>query len=491
MNVGKTLYDCTIGYQWLLYIATLCVVHRDNRQKRRYTKGIVEIARKNFKTFTIGTIFILLFLTEPQFSKFYSVAPDKRLSKDIQNAINEILGASPYLLDKFKRLRDVITCKLNNNVFTPLAYSNDKLDACKPSAFVVDEVGALPNNYAIESMESGQTGLYNKLGFVISTKYPKSNNPFEDEVSYAKKVLNKIIDDEQIFALLYEPDNTKDWETDNVILEQANPAALEVEGIMQDILDKRQKALEVESKRENFVTKHCNIIYQGIGTESYIDIKYLRECKIDEPIDWTGMEIWAGCDLAITTDNCSVPMLGYRDGIVYCKPMVFIPEDNIESKSKVEKFDYYEAINRGEVIACGDRTVDYSVIEDYVFNLEQKYGVKIQNIGFDRYNALSSAQKWDKKYNVTEVKQHSSVLHAPTKLLEELILNHKFAYNDNKIMEVNFENARCTYDTNLNRYVNKKKSNGKVDIVVGIINALYMMQQDLFLDDGGFCVQVI
>jgi phage terminase large subunit-like protein len=57
------------------------------------------------------------------------------------------------------------------------------------------------------------------------------------------------------------------------------------------------------------------------------------------------------------------------------------------------------------------------------------------------------------------------------------------------MLEENFQNARCTYDTNLNRYVNKKKSTGKVDIVVGIINALHLMQQDIFLDDGGFVIQ--
>ena len=49
-------------------------------------------------------------------------------------------------------------------------------------------------------------------------------------------------------------------------------------------------------------------------------------------------------------------------------------------------------------IACGNRTVDYGVIEDFVFNIEEKYKVTVVAIGYDRYNALSSARKWDKKY---------------------------------------------------------------------------------------------
>ena len=68
LKAGQTLYESTVGYQWLFYIAILCTVYRDNPNKRRYEIGVLEICRKNFKTFTIATIFILLFLTEPKFS---------------------------------------------------------------------------------------------------------------------------------------------------------------------------------------------------------------------------------------------------------------------------------------------------------------------------------------------------------------------------------------------------------------------------------------
>ena len=71
-----------------------------------------------------------------------------------------------------------------------------------------------------------------------------------------------------------------------------------------------------------------------------------------------------------------------------------------------------------------------------------------------------------------EVKQHSSVLHPPTKLLREAILKREFAYDENRLLEINFQNARCTEDTNLNKYVNKKRSAGKVDMVVSIIIAV-------------------
>jgi phage terminase large subunit-like protein len=57
-------------------------------------------------------------------------------------------------------------------------------------------------------------------------------------------------------------------------------------------------------------------------------------------------------------------------------------------------------------------------------------------------------------------------------------LNGQFKYDENALLEINFQNARCVEDTNLNKYVNKKKSNGKVDMVVSLINAVYLLEQD-------------
>ena len=92
---------------------------------------------------------------------------------------------------------------------------------------------------------------------------------------------------------------------------------------------------------------------------------------------------------------------------------------------------------------------------------------------------------------MVEIKQHSSVLHPPTKLLKEKILNHEFKYMDNKLLEINFQNARCAYDTNKNMYVQKKRSKGKVDMVVSLIDATYLVQQDILFGDGGFVVQIL
>ena len=497
LKAGQPLYDCTCGYQWLFYIAILCTVYRDNERKRRYETGVLEICRKNFKTYTIATIFILLFLTEPQFSKFYSVAPDGSLSREIKEAIAETIRSSPLVYEfrenkRFDILRDYIRFKPTQIQYIPLSYSTSRMDGKLPNAFCADEVGALPVSYPIEAMRSGQLNILNKLGFIISTKYPTIDNPFEDEVGYSKKVLDGLEKDETRFSLLYEPDKTKGWEKDDLILKQANPVALEIPEIWDDLIKKRAYAVAVESARENFVTKHCNIIYQGVGTETYIDVKDVQDCKVAK-INWKGKVVYLGLDLSETNDNTSVSMVSVDDnGKILADSFAFIPEDRIEEKSVHEKVNYRELLKGNRVIACGDRVIDYSVVENFIMGIEKKFGVQVQAIGYDRWNALSTAQKLENAgYDMVEIKQHSSVLHPPTKLLKEKILKQQFAYENNRLLEINFQNARCTYDMNRNLYVNKKKSTGKVDMVVSLINAVYLLQQYELFGSDDFVVQTI
>ncbi len=495
LKAGQTLYECTTGYQWLIYTAILCTVYRDNPERRRYETCILEICRKNFKTYTVGTLFIILFITEPNFSEFYSVAPDGKLSREIKEAITKTIKSSPLIYEykgekRFKILRDYIEFKIKESKYTPLNYSNSNLDGKLPNCYCADEVGALPNTYAIEAMQSGQLNILNKLGFIISTKYPTIDNPIEDYDDYAKKVLDGIISDDSIFSLLYVPD-TKDWETNDLVMRQANPVALEVPEIWDDLLKKRAKALVMESARENFVTKHCNIVYQGAGTETYIDVKDVQKCRVSN-IDWSGRVVYLGLDLSESNDNTSVAMVSAENNDILAEVVAFIPEGRIDEKNAFEKIDYREFIRAGTAIACGDKVIDYSVVEDYIQAIEEKYNVQVQAIGYDRWNALSTAQKLERAgYNTIEIRQHSSILHPPTKLLAEKIENGEFQYTENKLLEINFQNARCTFDTNKNRYVNKKKSKGKVDMVVSLINATYLLEQDYFLNQSDFLVQTI
>lgn len=487
-------------YAWLLIVAVLCtkLKNKENRDIRYYATAVLEICRKNFKTFNAAVIFILLMLTDPQFSRFFSVAPDLKLSKELQIAIKKIIKVSPALAqdDVFKILRSEIRCLITDSEYTPLAYSEDKMDGKLANAFLADEAGAM-DSYPIEAMRSSQITLFNKLGIVISTQYPNDNNGMIDEIDISKKTLDGLMDNKRRFALLYEPDDEflKDdkWQTEDLVIYQSNPVAVAHDYIFQAIKEMRAMATLYENKRENYLCKHNNIKYKSLGVEGYIEITKVRECKIREDLSfWRGKKVYLGLDLSQTDDNTSVAMVCEHEGKIYAKVWGFIPKDSKDIKSKKEQVDYNKLIKQGVCFECGDEVIDYGFVENFILTLEEKYGVEIVQIGYDRYNAISTIQKLEaESYECVEIKQHSSVLHMPTKLLKECVLSKLFSYDENLMLEINFQNARCKYDTNLNLYVAKKASAGKVDMVVSLINSIYLLQQDMLYGVDDFAVQVI
>ena len=508
-DVHCSIYDAMEDYAWLLITATLCTMWRegseiydDNKVSfesckiRYYTTALLEISRKNHKTFYCAVIIILLMLTGVGFGRYFSVAPTLAQSSEVKLAVRKILKSSPLLVDEedpaFKILRSEVTCNINESNFTPLAYSNDNLDSRLANAFVADEAGGM-DSYPLEAMRSSQIEIINNLGMVISTQYPN-----DDNVDIAKKLLDGVLESEDVgtyFSLLYEPDDElktgEIWQKDGRCIYQSNPIAVEKKAVYKNIIKKRTAAILYENKRENYLCKHNNIRYRGLGVEGYIDIQKVKLCFGEiEKEWWKGRKVWIGLDLSLSEDNTAAAMVTEENGIIYAKVLGFLPDGRIEQKTSKEHVNYKRCIDHGDCIACGDEVIDYSVVENKIMTLEEEYGVTIMQIGYDKWNAISSVQKFEAAgYECVEIKQHSSVLHAPTKLLKEKILSKEFIYDSNRLLEINFQNARCTEDTNLNKYVNKKKSAGKVDMVVSLINAMYLLQQYMLYGVDDFSVQ--
>lgn len=500
-DLGCSIYEGMEDYAWFFITATLCTKLKaeDGKNIRYYVTALLEIARKNFKTFYSAVIFILLMLTESQFSRFFSVAPDLALSSELKVAIKKIIKKSPALYDEldpaFKILRSQIICNITESEYTPLAYSKDGMDGKLANAFLADEAGAL-DDYPVEAMRSSQITLLNKLGIIISTQYPNDDNVMIDEIDIAKKTLDGLLDDKRYFALLYEPDDeflVNDlWKTEDLVIYQSNPVAYAHKYIFDEIVKKRAIAILYENKRENYLCKHNNILYKGLGTEGYIEITKVKECKIKEDLEfWKGRRVWIGLDLSMSDDNTSIAMVTIEDEVVYAKVWGFIPSDKKEFKRAKEGVDYDRLIREGCCFECGNEVIDYTFIENFILEIEEKYGVTIERIGYDKWNALRTVQALEAAgYECVEIKQHSSVLHPATKFLKEKVLGKKFHYDQNRLLEINFQNARCTEDTNLNKYVNKKKSSGKVDMVVALINAIHLLLDAILYGGAGFVVQV-
>ena len=476
---GTSCYNHVAGFQWYILINVYSVFHRDNPKKRRYEKACVFISRKNAKTFIVGMFMILALMFEPDYAQLVAAANKRDQAKILFDEIKKILEVSPYLAKHFRILSNKIVCKFNNNTLFPIAADARTTDGMLVSVGCCDEYGAAKDSAIYDSLQTSMLSTVNRLLFTISTGYPYPNNPMRDQIDYGKKVLDGVIEDDKFFLMCYELDEDDDW-TDEKNWIKSNPLQACSDLGMDFLRSECKMALELPSKQLSFRTKNLNQWLDGDESINFISSEDIKKCILPEEYDWHGRDVYVGVDLALTNDNCGVTMVTYDEDLdkYIAKSWAFFPEDRMDEKSRSEKIDYRFFSKKGFCYPCGDSVVSYKFIEDFVIDLPDKYGVNILDIGYDRYNCVSSANRWDDAgIQVTEIKQHSSVLHPPTKFLKEKILTERFAFDDNKLLEINFSNAKTVEDNNLNFYINKKKSNGKIDMVAALINAMYFWQK--------------
>jgi phage terminase large subunit-like protein len=478
---GKTILEGMAPFQAFFLANIFGWRFKEEETRYRYRDVTLFIPRKNAKTFITALILIVLMLTEDDYSEFYSICLDRDLAGEVKKAMTQIIQASPAIEKYFKIstvLSGKIVCKLTNSFYQARTAEANKNNAIRPSAFIADEVGAFKDYSNLTAMQSGQLNVKNPLRFKLTTAYAEDKSIMLEELAYIKKVFNGFIPDERMFALIYYAEKEHLW--DDTGLLQANP--LRIEANYNEIRDSRQEAIEKPLKREEYLTKHMNHFLPSSSGEAFINVEDLRKCKIDN-FDWSGRNVYVGLDLSQSGDNTSFSMATEEDGKIYADSFAFIPQDKIDEKNRMEKINYYTYIQQGKAYACGDLVIDYNFVESKILEIEERFGVSVVGVAYDPWNCRSTAQKLEKEGLTTvEVKQHSSILWPATKLLKEKILSQEFHYTENELLEINFQNAKATEDTNKNLYVNKKKSTGKVDMVVSLINAIYLLQQDVIFN---------
>lgn len=184
--VGKCVLEGLVGFQAFFLCNIFGWRFKANPEKYRYRDVTLFICRKNSKTWLAALIFIILLLTEDQFSEFYSICKDRELAGEVKKAISQVLNASPHIGRHFtipKTLSGKVVCKLTKSFYQPRTADASANNGLRPSAFIADEIGAFKDYDNINAMKSGQLSVKNPLRFKLTTAYA------EDKVSCLKNSL--------------------------------------------------------------------------------------------------------------------------------------------------------------------------------------------------------------------------------------------------------------------------------------------------------------
>ena len=251
---GKPILENLVGFQCFLIANVFGWRYKNNNKKFRYNDITLFIARKNAKTAIVGVIFILLMLTEQNYSEFYSICLTRELAAEIRKAMVQILEASPKVAKYFKwSKREVgkIECKLTKSFFQPRTAESGKNNSIRPSAFVSDEHANFKDNSNFTAMKSGQRNVINPLVFRTTTAYAIDGSIMKSDLEYIRKILKGDGVNQRMFALLYYSEEEHLW--DDVGMYQANP--LRIEENYQIIREDRDKASVKEDEKTEYLTK--------------------------------------------------------------------------------------------------------------------------------------------------------------------------------------------------------------------------------------------
>ncbi|AJA49538.1 putative terminase large subunit [Clostridium pasteurianum DSM 525 = ATCC 6013] len=465
---GKNILEGLAGFQALFLCAIFGWRYKNDINKMMYRDVVLFIPRKNAKTFITAIVFILLMLTEQNYSEFYSICIDRDLAKELRKAMAQIIGASPFIAKYFivsESEIGIIKCKLTKSYYYPRTSKANKNNSIRPACVCVDEMGAFTTNGNIQAMRKGQLSVKNPIMVRTTTAYAESDSIMLEELDYDRAVLKGIIKNDRYFCLLYYAEREEAW-TDEAIY-KANP--LRIEENYNEIKSDREIAKIKTKEQEEFLTKNLNIFLETNELNKYIDITYWKKCVVDN-IDFSGKNVIVGIDMSVTTDLTAVSIMYKEDNIIYCMSHGFLPADSLDKRR--EKIDYRDYAKKGYCDLHKGMTVNYTLVEEYIRNIEEKYGCTIKMIVTDPMNAKEMVERLEVDCDVLKLKQTYTNLSPATKEFRKKVYDSQVKYLKNELLDWNMSNAITDVGKSDDEMLAKEdKNKQRIDMVAVLIFA--------------------
>lgn len=466
--VGKTVYESLSDWQIFWFYNLLCF-YRTNG-KRRFTKCLVNISRKNAKTMCASLLALWFLLFDSEGAPLIALAAN---SKEQAKEDLKFCSAFAKQLDPKSKTIKFYTneLKTNFNHGRLAVFSSDSknADGYNPSGWIVDELAGATSSDMVDVFRSGQAARENPIGIIISSAGFDLTSPFKKMVDVGKEVLRGVKQDDSYFYLIFQLDEGDNWE-DPSVWKKCIPnygISVQEDFVREEIQNaKNNSDLEVSVK-----TKTFNLFCSSSTT--WISNDFILKCTQDVP--WEKFDensiCYVGIDLASTSDLTAVSymFINEDDDKFYFKTKYYLPEYTLHHSSN--RTLYKNWVREGFLTITSGNCTDYDFILKDLMNITQK--VCTQKVGYDAWNAtqfcISATQEGLPMYPVS---QSMTNLTKPTKTLERLIKLGNIVIENNPITRFCFENAKIKSDWNENIKVIKSSNESKIDGVVSMIVAL-------------------
>jgi len=454
--------------------------------QRRFKKCIMLIARKSGKsTLMAGLALTELMVNLGGIDIICSSNDDAQADIIFQEIDNMREQFDPRGRRTHKNLRGIFNLR-NKSTVKKLSDRTRNKEGRNIDFAYIDEVHEMTTNVIAKSIEQSQSTKDEPGMWEITTEGFINDGYLDNELIYARKVLDRKIDDPQLLVWLYTQDDEIEIWQNELMHYKSNPSLgpIKKRAYLQQQV---KKAQESQADRIFTLAKDFNIKQNNAAA-------WLMEEEYSNP-DTYNMEEFRGCvaiggvDLAETTDlaNAKVLIMSPGSNIKYVISKYFIPEAKIEKGEAEDKKNYLQWAKEGMIEVSPGNENDFSLITKWFVELYKTWGIRFFKIGYD--NAL--AKYWvtemeDIGFDMEKVQQAYDSMSEPMKLVEEDLKSKYINYNDNAIDKWCLGNTAIKVN-NLGQIMPIKvegKATRRIDGAVALIiaNAIYIRHRTDYLN---------
>jgi phage terminase large subunit-like protein len=398
--------------------------------------------------------------------EIYTAASKEAQARIILNDARFMAKKSPEVLKRLRVYSYHIEKPDDGGVMKALGSDSEKQDGLNVSRGEIDEYHTHKTDQMYDILKQGGASREQPVLDIITTSGYDKTYPCYEWREHCIAVLKGIVDQENLFTIIFTIDEGDDWK-DPKVWRKANPGW--------DILNQQhfeneaKLAITLKSDEPKFKTKRLCVWTDA--EKVWVKDDDWMKC-VGEEIDLSEVECWGGLDIADTVDINAFVLNFHKDGQYYVKPYFWIPEKKVREKE--DRVNYWKWKEMGLInIMPGDALDDEFMARDI---LEIIANHRVSLVAFDRYYSrgvigriLKSGFSEDKLYSCG---QGYVSMTGPVRELERRIYLKSLNHFGNPILRWMCSNTITSPDAAGNVKFDKSKSSEKIDGMVALAMAI-------------------
>lgn len=445
-------------------------------EKRLCRDALLFVPRKFSKTTSVASLAIYDLIFGDSNAQAYVAANSYDQAQICFGEIKSILKCLDPKFSHFKINREQVFNKRKGRTSFArcLASNPDKLDGLNASLVILDEYSQAVSAALKNVLTSSMGARLNPLTIVITTASDKLTGPFVSMLDSYKAVLRGEMDNDEIFAHIFEPD-VNDTEDDPCTWAKVQPhLGITVQHGFYEA--EYRKALMNAEDMLAFRTKLLNIFVQNASKVWFTSTEIEALSKDIDLTKITGRpDAMVAVDLSVCDDFSAVSYTIYSELLrsFHVHTDYYFPEEALAKHPNREIYEKW--VKAGHLKLCSGSVIDYRMIVNDI-NVMNKY-LRILGIGYDPYKSVEFVNMMSAsgaKKVMQPVKQTYGTFTCPVESLELAAKTGKVTFNNNPINWYCFGNAIMDEDRLENRKPIKRSQNEKIDGVITALMTFYL-----------------